>query len=104
MGLMRAIVQRLRLLRSRQIEEVRLKLARAGWRSNDALTLFLFGKLTLPFVFGGLAILIVRGLHAWDLSGPNQAMLIVLAALIGSYFPELLVKKDRKSTRLNSSH
>lgn len=96
LGLLRAIVHRLRLIRSRQAASVRLRLSHAGWRSNDALTLYLFGKLALPFALGGLATLLLYGLQAWDLGGLQRAMLVVLAALVGSYFPDLLLKNAKQ--------
>ncbi|NNG05173.1 MAG: hypothetical protein HKM95_13900, partial [Inquilinus sp.] len=47
-GFMRDVVSRLNLLRSKHAEGMSRKLARAGWRSNDAMVAYLFAKATLP--------------------------------------------------------
>ena len=52
-GVMRTVVTRMKLLSSKHAETCSLKLARAGYRSNDAMIAFLFAKLAGPVVAGG---------------------------------------------------
>ena len=51
-GVMRQAVTRLNLLRSRQAADARCMLARAGFRSQDAMVGYLFAQISLPFLFG----------------------------------------------------
>ena len=56
MTIMRQVVDRLQLLRSSRSEKISIKLARAGWRSKDAIVRYLFARVALPFGFGGIAV------------------------------------------------
>lgn len=91
-GLMHKMAARLNLLKSRQAEKTALHLARAGWRSKDALVIYLSMKVLLPFAFGGGAVLFI---YAMDLA-PWPPMVRLLAALVvvlvGAYMPEIYVK------------
>jgi tight adherence protein C len=62
-GLMREAVTRLDLLRSRHAAEARGMLARAGFRSQDAMVRYLFAQVSLPFVFGMLMLADTHALH-----------------------------------------
>ena len=64
LGFMRHLVQKLNLLRTKEAKKITLLLSRAGFRKNDALVVFFFAKLSLPFIFGGLAILFLYVLPA----------------------------------------
>ena len=63
-GFMREAVTRLNLLRSRQAAEARQMLARAGFRSQDAMVKYLFAQISLPFGFGALILLGFGLVHA----------------------------------------
>ena len=67
LGTMYKVVKQFKLLKSAQAEKVTLKLAQAGWRSNDAVVRFFFFKLSLPFVFGATALILFYGLDAYGL-------------------------------------
>jgi hypothetical protein len=58
-GLMRLTVEKFNLVRGRQVEKITAQLARAGWRSKDSLTVYLFAKALSPILAfgGGLAFL-----------------------------------------------
>ena len=64
MTFMRQVVERLQLLRTAQTEKTALKLARAGWRSKDAVVRYLFLRIALPFVFGVGAVVLPPGAAA----------------------------------------
>lgn len=91
-GLMRMIVGRLDLMRGQYAEATSQRLSQAGWRSKDALVLFLFAKVTLPMVFAGASILVFYVADAYDL--PVMARLLVASAgvVAGAYAPELFVR------------
>jgi tight adherence protein C len=89
LGLMRAAVTRLNLLRSRHAGEARLLLARAGLRSRDAMVGFLFARLSLPSIFA-VATLMDSSLSN-VLPLPRQLWFLpaVGAALFGFYAPKI---------------
>ncbi len=92
MGLMRKITERLNLLTSDVADEAREKLAQAGWRSRDALVVYLFSRFSLPFVLGGLALLAGQyGAGAED--DIVDVMIFALPPVIlGAYLPALPVR------------
>jgi len=92
MGLMRRVVGSMKLLGTRQSHKISLQLARAGWRTRDALVLYFFLKLAMPFALGGAAILYIYVLKLVHLSG-FMAMAAALACVVlGAYGPDLYVR------------
>ncbi len=51
-GIMHRVVQQLNLLRSREAAVAQLMLARAGIRTRDAMVVYFFCRVSLPFAFG----------------------------------------------------
>ena len=72
LGFMRRFVDRLNLLRSDQAGRISIKLMRAGWRSKDAIILYLFLKVALPFAFGATALALFYGLNLYNLATRPQ--------------------------------
>jgi tight adherence protein C len=91
-GGMRRIVNRLNLLRTSKSETMQRKLAQAGWRSSDALVRFLFAKLALPFVFGGIALLLFQVMHLYHLPLMTRMAAIMGSVLLGAFLPDIFVK------------
>ena len=91
-AIMHRVVERLRLLKGDQTDKVRAKLTRVGWRSKDAMVVFLFWKLTLPFIAGGLAGFLLYGTGLYDLSEGARLLTALLAVLLAAYLPEIYVK------------
>ena len=92
LGFMRQITERLNLLSSDVADETRNTLAQAGWRSKDALVIYLFARFSLPFVLGGLALLIGQ-----QGAGAEDDLLDVLIftlppVVLGAYLPALPLK------------
>jgi tight adherence protein C len=91
-GLMRTAVTRLNLLRSQRGGQAREMLMRAGMRSPDALVAFLFAKITLPFLFGGLVLADVSWLHLIPVS-PRLVPFVALAGVLAGFFaPKIYVQ------------
>ncbi|MDP6572422.1 MAG: type II secretion system F family protein [Rhodospirillales bacterium] len=91
LGVMGRVVNGLDLVRGRQARGMSARLAEAGWRSKDALVVYLFFKLSLPLASGGLAAIPLYALDIWDLP-PLAALAIALASVLaGAYAPELFV-------------
>jgi tight adherence protein C len=94
MDLIKRVVAKVNIMRDQRGKALSVKLAQAGWRSNDAVTLYLFGKLVLPGAAAGLAALYLFVADQGDLGAPFKFGGVILAALIGSHVPELLVKNQ----------
>ncbi|MBT3360679.1 MAG: type II secretion system F family protein [Rhodospirillales bacterium] len=92
LGIVHRTTNRLNLLRSQHAASVALKLAQAGWRAKDAVSIYMFLKLCLPFVFGGAAAVGVFWLGAFDLPPIGRVFVAMLAVVIGAYAPEVFVK------------
>jgi len=85
-------VTRLNLMRSQHAAKTALKLARAGIRSKDATSMFLFAKVCLPFVFGGLSMLLLYGTSLFHLSEMVMLMVALLSVVAGAYAPDIYVR------------
>lgn len=68
------------------------KLLRAGFRSKDATTVFMFFKFTMPFVVGIGAALALFVFDIYKTTEENKIMFSLLAFIIGMFLPELYVK------------
>src|SRR3546814_5762278 len=105
MTVMRKVVGTLKLLRSAQANKVAHKLTCAGWRHKDAIVRFFFAKFALPFLFGGIAVVLLYVLDAYSMTSTWKEGTALGATLFGAYLPDIMVyNADGKSTRLNSSH
>jgi tight adherence protein C len=91
-GLMRVTVTRLRLMRGRQIEKITARLARAGWRSKDALTAYLFAKAFVPIaVIGGGALLFFLK-DQLPFSKSLTYLVLAIVVFLGLFGTDMLVK------------
>lgn len=91
-GLMRSAVTRLNLLRSQHGGQARAVLMRAGMRSPDAIVAFLFAKITLPFLFGGLVLADASWLHLVPIPPHLVPFAALGGVLAGFYAPKLYVQ------------
>jgi tight adherence protein C len=92
-------VEKFKLMRGQTAAQATKKLVQAGYRSNDAVAVYLFAKLILPLTFGAGA---VFALYVLDLYGLQPQMKLVVscaAVLVGFYVPELYVKNATDKRR-----
>jgi tight adherence protein C len=101
-GLMRAAVTRLDLLRSRHAGEARGLLARAGFRSQDAMVGYLFARVCLPSLFGLAAIVNTYVAGVVPIRPELRFLLPVAAILFGFFAPKLYLKNaaDKRAKQL----
>lgn len=103
MGLMRQLVQKLNLLRTNEAKKISILLSRAGLRTSDALVVFLFAKLSLPFIFGGLAVFFIYVLPIFNVQGMAQWLICLTMVGLGGFAPNIFLKnaiaKREKSLR-----
>jgi len=92
LGLMSRVVKSLHLLKTEQTEKVSAQLFRAGWRSRNALVVFLFMKAVLPIslALGSLAFVAMTPVFSLSLAG--KMVVGVVAALVGFVAPDILTK------------
>lgn len=91
-GIMRQVVKRMNLMRSQSSQKIVQKMASAGWRSKDAVIIYLFFKLILPVIVGVAAVIVLFGLHAFDLQPLTRTGAAIGAVLLAAMAPDLLVK------------
>jgi tight adherence protein C len=95
--LVRHIVAKLKLLQQHQVGQLQSKLTNAGYRSKDAIIVFAFAKLIMPFV--GLALGFLLANIDWDnafVRAQAKGWLIVLGmAYFCARLPEIIVANAR---------
>lgn len=85
---LKGIVERLDLRRALADDSTVNKLRNAGFRGQNPLTIFLFARLVLPFVFLAIAILLIFGLgYLSDKSIVIRIFACVVSAYAGFYAP-----------------
>lgn len=90
-SVMRRVVTLLKLMRSEQSSKLTERLAHAGLRTRDALTVFLFFKVAAPLLLGAVAFLLVYLLQIGDLSPAGRLCAVLGGAVLGFFAPELYV-------------
>ena len=86
------VVEQFKLLKSSKAEEAREKLQKAGYRSKESLTIYLFAKLVLP-IAAALGGLIAFQVFQFANVGKNMATaLSVGAVILGAFAPDIYVK------------
>lgn len=84
LSVMRQAVTRLKLMRGGQFEQISMRLARAGWRSRDAVVVYLFAKAILPFVLGGAGLLFFS-LSSQSTANPGLRFIVLFMGFVGGF-------------------
>ena len=92
LNMARLTLRYFRLVTGKPVENARSKLVRAGFRSRDAVTLFLFAKLCMPLVLGVLIVVLVYVVELWGLGPQGRLITSIGAILFGFYLPDIFVK------------
>ena len=102
LGLMRQSVEKFNLMRGRQVEQITARLARAGWRSKDALTAYLFAKAVMPLVILGGGLLFILFRSQIKLSPLMTVLAIAPGGLAGLFGVDMLITRmgDARIKRL----
>ena len=101
-GLARQIVEKLKLKRGETAEKAAKKLVRAGFRSSDAIVIYLALKLCLPLAFGALAAIAFYSLDFMSLGKQMKPLAAIGSVLAGFYLPELFIRNisDKRREKL----
>jgi tight adherence protein C len=98
-GLLRDLVDRLKLTQGEESRNSADKLAQAGWRSRDALVIFLSLRLILPLLLAATAWVTMESLNG-SLTTTYKLLGTVFAAVAGAYGPSVvlgnLIKRRQK--------
>ncbi len=93
------VVRKLRLLRTSQTRKIEDKLVQAGYRGGDAMVIYLFLKLSLPAVFGVVAVIFLYVLDVTDMPDIARLMVALIAVIAGAYAPDLFVSNTMQKRR-----
>jgi tight adherence protein C len=90
---MRSFLSSLKVLQEEQLKAAQKRLMQAGIRSKDAAVAIIFGRLVLPVVLGGGALILVYGIDYFPDWSAFKKYGLVAAVLIGSYkAPDIWLK------------
>jgi tight adherence protein C len=92
MTVMRQVTQKLNLLKAETTGRVTTLLARAGWRSREALITFAFLKVCMPLMFAAAWFLAFDLVHLGKLPPLLKTFGPLFAGAAGMYAPDLFVK------------
>lgn len=81
-----------KLMTGKPVENASAKLVRAGLRSRDAVTLFLFAKLCLPAALGIGAVVCIYVLEMFNLGQQGRLFASAGTVLIAFYLPDIYIK------------
>ena len=99
------VVSRLKLFSSKEAAAGRLLLGRAGVSSDQALTTYLFMRVSLPALFGLVTLVDVHLLHILPLASKSPAIAAFLATVAGYYAPSIFLnnKINKRQAELRKS-
>jgi tight adherence protein C len=92
-GLLRSLVERLKLTQSADSRKTADQLAQAGLRSRDALVVFLGLRLVLPLALGAAAWLVAHAFGGPKLTATHQLIGAALGIALGAYGPVFWLKR-----------
>ena len=87
----RDLVDRMKIRDLLARDDLKRKLLQANWRNPNAVSLFVFARVTAPLAFGGIAALLLFGGDKVHAAMVTKAAIIVAAVLAGFFLPTLLV-------------
>ncbi len=91
-GLMHKVVTSLKLVRTVRAQALMQKLSSAGWRSGDALTMYLFAKVTLPVIVPVLSLLWLTAMGYEWFTGLARIAVLIGTGILGYMLPDIWVQ------------
>jgi len=93
-SMMHRIVKKLQLMKGEGARKISAHLAQAGWRSKEALATYLFARISLPVVLGGLAVPYFLGTNPFDWPPAGGIAGAVAVAFFGYAMPGVIIKNQ----------
>jgi tight adherence protein C len=100
-GVMRHVVKRLNLMRDQSSQKIVQKMAEAGWRSKDAIIVYLFFKMVLPIIVGVAATIMLFGFDFMHLQPLTRFVAAIGSILLAAMAPDLMVKNTVQKRQAN---
>ncbi|MEJ0010827.1 MAG: type II secretion system F family protein [Alphaproteobacteria bacterium] len=96
-GMMRQVVQQLKVFKDHQLVAIQGKLIQAGYRSKDAIFVFGFAKLVAPFAGLGLGVLAsgIDWSNPFTLDEATDWLILIGLGLITARLPDILLSNAR---------
>jgi tight adherence protein C len=98
-GRLKQLLDRLKLLRGEEARKTSDQLAQAGYRSRDALVVYLGLRLALPFAGAMVAFFVALAAFP-DESSTNKLIIVLVAAVIAGFAPVFGLKRLIKGRQL----
>ena len=86
-GMMKAVIAKLNLQEMLEARELKVKLARAGYRNGSAAVTFIFARVALPVVLMALTLLYVYSPGFGDHQTSTRISIALIAFIAGSFLP-----------------
>jgi len=101
-SMMRDLVMRLDLLRSKHATDARMVLARAGMRTRDAMIRYLFARISLPVVFAAAALMDGYTLKLIPVPPNFRLLAAAVCGVLGFFAPSIYIKNmtTKRSKRI----
>lgn len=96
-SLMKRIVEWLKLSRGESLNELRLKLRRAGYPSRDAMFVFLFVKIALALGLAAGSGFFLLVLKLGGMSADIGLLVVIFVGVLGFLLPEVFIKNKIQS-------
>ena len=90
-GFMKRVVNLLQLMQDQQVSKLRDRLAQAGYRSQDAIVIFVFFKAAMPVACGIISFVLLYVLKIGGLQPAINLLCVCGACLFGFLAPDLYV-------------
>lgn len=90
-GFMKRVVDLLRLMQDQQASKLRDRLAQAGYRSQDAIVIFVFFKAVMPVASGIIGFIVLYVIKVGDFQPMVNLLSVCGACLFGFLAPDLYV-------------
>jgi tight adherence protein C len=90
-GMMKAVLDRLKLQTLLDDKDLKTKLAQAGWRGRTSSVMFVFARVAVPIAMLVLALLYLStpGFASWAFS--TKLMVSLIAGILSAYLPQLML-------------
>lgn len=97
MNFVRSTVAQLKLLQQHQTDSLQKKLVHAGYRTKDAIIIFAFAKLVMPFVglAVGIALCGIDWAHPFEMQEAVGWLILLGCGYFGARLPEILVSNSK---------
>lgn len=89
---MRSVIDRFSLMRSSVTDKAVEKLECAGFRSRDALVVYLFFKVVLPIIAGAGVLFVIYGINLYKMSPTNQILSSLVVVVLTAYAPDIFIR------------